>query len=746
MAWFQAVMVLLHLIWASLGMALLIRQLRLGLLAQVIAGLAFGLSGYLVSRAGFLSINAAVAWMPWIILGVTKLIAAYNNQSIENPHTSIAEENRQYKIISAYLLLTVSFTMQLLAGHAQTTWYSLILASVWALYFAMTHSRNTQRSVSSSTNESTDNYEDQVAKNMLASSGDHVKESPTFPVVKMLLLPGAALLLAIGLAAVQLLPTIEYLLQSQRSAAVNYDFAMSYSFWPWRFLSFVAPDLFGNPVFGDYWGFANYWEDAIYIGLIPFVLAIAALLTRGKRVQDQTVIKSRFVWFLFVLILISFAIALGRNTPIFPWLYRYVPTFDMFQAPTRISILAVFSLAILSAIGADSWRRPRGKSLYWLRLGVMAAAAITVGAGIALLVSHSLSWGIRPSFIRAIAMLGFWGVGLGFLALKAPQKEDMVTANLNWGWWQWAVIFWVGFDLVVAGWGLNPGVDLSVYREPSPAGEHVASLLDEGRLYLPAEDEELLKFERFLRFDTFQPFSGEEGWQSLRATMLPNVTILDSIPSANNFDPLLPGRYSEWMRLLGEVDSESKDQMLNLMGVTVVENIDLNEPYGVRFDGRDAYPRIRWVACGLLVDNADQAIEKVTQNQVDFVNEVILEAGDTSDEPLCSEHVPAEINLISSGPSKILLEVGNSHPGYLVIADVWYPGWQAKVDGNPTPILHANYLFRAVELPNGDQHEVVIAYQPKWFSWGVVVSGFALAGLIILCAGWLGKKISAAKD
>jgi len=74
MAWFQAVIVVLHLSWASFGMALLIRQLRLGILAQVIGGMAFGMSGYLVSRAGFLSINAAVAWLPWIILGVTRLI------------------------------------------------------------------------------------------------------------------------------------------------------------------------------------------------------------------------------------------------------------------------------------------------------------------------------------------------------------------------------------------------------------------------------------------------------------------------------------------------------------------------------------------------------------------------------------------------------------------------------------------------------------------------------------------------
>jgi len=417
----------------------------------------------------------------------------------------------------------------------------------------------------------------------------------------------------------------------------------------------------------------------------------------------------------------------------------------MFQAPTRISILAVFALAILSAIGADSWSRPRGRRLYWVRLGIMGAAAIAVGAGITLLMSRSLSWEIRPSFIRATAMLGFWGVGFGFLALKAPQKIDMVDRNFKWGWWQWAVILWVGFDLLVAGWGLNPGLNLNVYSESSPTGEQVARMLDGGRLYLPAVDEELLKFDRFLRFDTFQPFSGQEGWQSLRAALLPNITILDSIPSANNFDPLLPGRYSTWIQLLEEVDSGTKDQMLNLMGVTVVENIDLSEPYGVRYDSRDSYPRFRWVACGIYLENADRAIERIIENQADFVNEVLLEVEDASADLSCGEHHMAEINVKTSAPSKLLLEINNPDPGYLVIADVWYPGWQAFVDGEPTSILHANYLFRAVALPSGE-HEVIIAYQPKGFYWGALVSGLALGNLVILGGRWLKNKQFAAEE
>ena len=67
-AWGQTLIVMAHLIFAGVGMALLARRMGLGEFAQTIAGLAFSLSGYLLARAGFLSINAAAAWLPWLIL------------------------------------------------------------------------------------------------------------------------------------------------------------------------------------------------------------------------------------------------------------------------------------------------------------------------------------------------------------------------------------------------------------------------------------------------------------------------------------------------------------------------------------------------------------------------------------------------------------------------------------------------------------------------------------------------------
>ena len=123
--------------------------------------------------------------------------------------------------------------------------------------------------------------------------------------------------------------------------------------------------MFGNPVKGDYWGYANYWEDAVYFGLLPFVLALIAIVNgvRGnvsdtwkqwKQVNvksDFNINRPKLIRFLFGIIILSFLLALGKNTPLFPWLYRYVPTFDMFNAPTRFSLWAIFFLAVLAGIG-----------------------------------------------------------------------------------------------------------------------------------------------------------------------------------------------------------------------------------------------------------------------------------------------------------------------------------------------------------------------------------------------------------
>ena len=72
-------------------------------------------------------------------------------------------------------------------------------------------------------------------------------------------------------------------------------------------------------------------------------------------------------------------------------------------------------------------------------------------------------------------------------------------------------------------------------------------------------------------------------------------------------------------------------------------------------------------------------------------------------------------------------------PSYLVVADAWFPGWEAEVDGQPAVIERADIALRAVKLAPG-AHAVRMRYRPRSFRWGAFVSGLTLAVLAIALA------------
>lgn len=696
LAWGQALMVALHLVWAALGMARLARTLGLNELAQTICGLAFSLSGYLVARAGFLSINAAVAWLPWILLFFLRLEGWQGGKLI----------NQAARVkIYTFLILSMLIGLQLLAGHAQTAWYTLLLVLLWVGFWSTRKGRSFLAR----------------AKRLLTSWS----------------WAGMAYLLGAALAAVQLFPTAEYLLTSQRATELDYEYAMTYSYWPWRFLTFLAPNLFGDPVTGDYWGYGNYWEDSVYIGLLPFLLALggASHFFKMRKQGEHTLVNSTtstslhyLAVFLGILFVFACILSLGKNTSIYPWLYRNVPTFAMFQAPARLMLWAVFALVLLAGLGANSWRRPSGRTRYWLRLGMAGAVAVSVGAGLA---QYFLSE-VNTSFIRATALAGAWGVGACLLALLAPidsasRPPQPASAGYQ-NQWQWVASLFVAVDLVLTGWGLNPAGGLDLYQKTALTADEVRSLVREGRVYIPEDDEHIIKFEKFLRFDTFTP---QEDWLHLRAALLPDINMLDGIPFANNFDPLVPGRFSRWMQSLSQADPETQGRLLNLMSVSVVERVDESHPYGIRFESLETLPRLRWVPCARPAQDPEDALQQVLRGELDFAGEVVLEEVDASQVLACNGVENSIVQKKFEDPNRITVQVHAASSGYLVIADVWYPGWQARINGEPVKVLRANYLFRAVSVPAGE-HEVQFFYRPVWFYLGAVISLAAWVSVFII--------------
>jgi hypothetical protein len=298
--------------------------------------------------------------------------------------------------------------------------------------------------------------------------------------------------------------------------------------------------------------------------------------------------------------------------------------------------------------------------------------------------------------------------------------------------WQWGVAFFIAADLVFAGWGLNPGVDLEVYRA-SPTAEEAHDLLAGRRLFLPEVYEETVKYKRFLRFDTFDP--GED-WLGMRAWMLPNTNMLDGIPSANNFDPLVPGRYADWTAYLSQADWQTWYRMLGMMNVGALAVPGAGNPYGVRFLTLERGKRARWTPCARVVQDGQQAWSQLISGEADFDRQVILELPTAKHVPDCEAPTgileTAQPQIVAETAARLSLQVNAPASGWLVLSDTWYPGWRAWVDGQATPILRANYLFRAIPLEAGE-HQVVFAYQPLSFWLGLALS---LAAWFSLALFW----------
>ena len=152
------------------------------------------------------------------------------------------------------------------------------------------------------------------------------------------------------------------------------------------------------------------------------------------------------------------------------------------------------------------------------------------------------------------------------------------------------------------------------------------------------------------------------------------------------------------------------------------------------YENTKCLPRAYLVSGFNVIENDSEILEfismKAQENPEWFKNNVIL-SEDPGDGFYPGDTSQAHVFSVDYGFNLVEMEVSNPEPALLVFLDNFDKGWHVSIDGRDSRIIRANYIFRAVPLPQG-KHKVSFKYLPHSLIVGCMVSAITLVTILVL--------------
>jgi membrane protein YfhO len=647
-------LMILLLIIAGHGAYSLARRFGADRSGAVLAGLAFAGSGYIATQFKHLSIISTIAWLPYGLLLIDRLLTP--------------GEKRSGLLLPALGLL---FANQVLAAFPQSAYISGLVYVSFALF------------------------------RVLSDRRQHGPVRAWLP-----RLGGIAAALALGSAAgaVVLLPLHELTGLTDRAGGLDYEWATYTNFWPPQIFSFFVPYIYGDGSDGSYIGPPPFWENYGYVGAAT---AVVAIYGAGR------LWRKPLVAFLIAMTITAFGFILGPRTPFYYSAYVLIPGMSRFRAPTRFMVVLELGLALLAAIGltrigVELKERWRGGS----RMPRLIQIAVCLGTALDLFI-HQPRQNVLVPASEWLAPPRTAGIVLADSSAPrtfTPHHRDIhrrVHTQVARG-WKYIEPYFKLRDLLEpeagGGYWNVPSADCYVGLAP--------------RWYVSIWSYHY--FENSLIHDrAYQEF----GTESL-VVRPPFVTLMRTFGVTHVLGPY-PAKDPKL--------NPERDPTLKLLA---------REPnvYVYRVEGA---ARVRVVRAARRLGTEALAIARLRDLTFDPDREIVLQEAPASVHPTVEEAgpgppdvSPGRAAIVREGSDELVVDAFAREDGFLLLADMYYPGWHATVDGVPTPIYRANVSLRGIALPKG-QHTVRFSYEPRPFFLGLWITVTVLAVLFV----WLGAAI-----
>jgi hypothetical protein len=722
-------LVVLHVILAGWFMYLYASTVGLGPIGAFVAAFGYMFSGRWLFHilAGGHYVMAPLAWLPLILFFFDRALHRSAESKIGAALRSATWAGSVYALI-------------VLGGHPQVTFYSGVFIALWSFG---------------------------TVWSLIDSSFRETQATAKRKRLLWWLVLGVwMLLVSVALAAIELFPALEATREATRSSGVASGEGLD------RMVQVLVV------LVGPYLGGPD-WEDPVGLGILWLTaVLLAPLLCRGRARFEALVLA----------ILVIYSLGGG-------FLLQWLPGFRLFQLNSRMLLLAWVPIALLAgrateALFVTRWPSPATGPLaqrvlvrvLFLVLFLVAIQALIV-VGVDSIKAH-LHWRFHLYWLTLLVTVpaAWWllgrsqkkgtanlqGTEYSVLSTSASstQHSALSTQYSVLSTQYWVLGAWIALlaiDLWAMTWPLVQTQPESVLTEPADC---IRFLSEQNQQVMARQD----------RLRVLDQGAGHVASASPLGTALPMLEELEPLRGYNSVDIR---RYKEYLQFITDEDKPQipregafgfpimanfplkNKPLLDLLGTRYLLTSDRSqkfpaqgwqsvcvdehpEAYMVILGGRrvlppfvvyenpSVFPRAFVVPQAKPLPERSQVLPTFRHmTKADFEQTVFLEdfrAG--GNQTTGKSYRPARI--VKYEPNQVVVALDReSTGGYLVLADIWFPGWTCTVDGEPAQLHRANYLFRATPLSPG-AHEIVFTFTPDSYRWGKIISATTLGAALLL--------------
>ncbi len=619
-----------HVLFASLAMYALVRRLTLGssvtVPAAALGAVVFAYGGFLSGYPPLqLALLETAVWLPLGLLAVT--------EATRNPHPAWRW------LLVAGMALALSW----LAGHPQTSYFLALLMALYLLYRAV------------------------------------IQRWRWMAILGALVLLGA---LTVALAAVMLLPGIEYL---GRTARPDLGFDAKGNGFPFQdVLQTIFPGVLSL-------------YSPLYVGFLALALAGVALWRRRPG-----------AWFWGVIAIVALVWSLGANSPLYALFYNTLPGLRFFRGQERSAFVWAGAMAVLAGMGLTALPLLNHSiAVRSLRRALWAIAAVAL---ITLAFVFAGWLGAPEPYAQSLPAIAFGALMVAVTALLLPWLAQRPRK-----WWVFALVpALAAFELFVV------SMDADATYDSIPPSQQVAMSAVDNALLTPLladEGQFRVDGQRGLT-DNYGSLWGLQDIHGISPLFLASVRDLieGDLPDPRLWE-ILSVKYvlSDWAELPAPAE-------------IVAEGVDRFGPVNAH-ELADPRPFAVLAQDFRVAADADEARSLLTDPAINLRDTVVLD-----DHPdLADAPGAGTIEVLRFEPEHIELAVTADAPALLSLSLVDYPGWHAVIDGQPIDILRAYTAVSALVVPSGD-HIVTLTFEPASVTAGATLSIVAWIGTLVLTA------------